>query len=177
MEWPLSQEVSDIIVDLAVKDAYSLDNFALMSRSMLHRTPHHRFHRITVSIVPRSDSCEKLYNILLSSERIRPYIKSLFLKGPSSRLELPNAFGTQAPPSETSWAATKYATLVSLTELLLALEELHIEHFSLSHLPYEFLSQLKKCTRVNKITLHNITFPSYSTFASIVRAFPTLEIL
>ncbi|KAK0212012.1 hypothetical protein IW262DRAFT_1518937 [Armillaria fumosa] len=177
MEWPLSQEVSDIVVDLAVEDAYSLDNFALMSRSMLHRTRHHRFHRVAISISPSSDSCEKLYGILLSSERIRPYIKSFFLKGPSSHLELPNAFGTQASPGETSWGATRYTSLVSLTELLLALEELHIEHFSLSHLPYEFLLQLKKFTRVNKITLHNIAFPSYSTFASIVRAFPSLEIL
>ncbi len=175
MEWPLSQEVTDIVVDLAVDEVYSLDNFALMSRSMLHRSRHRRFRRVTISIAPSSDECKKLCDILLSSEGIRPYVKSLFLKGPSY-LELPYTC-TQASPEETSWSATKYAALVSLTELLPALEEFHIEHFSRTHLPHEFWSQLKKRTSVNTITLHNIAFSSYSAFASIIRAFPSLEVL
>ncbi|KAK0476338.1 hypothetical protein IW261DRAFT_1642027 [Armillaria novae-zelandiae] len=175
MEWPLSQEVSDIVVDLAVEGAYSLDNFALMSHSMLHRTRHHRFSRIAVSIASSSDSCEKLYEILLSSESVRPDIKSLFLKGPS-RLGLLNTL-TQASPEATSWNATEYAALVSLTELLPALREFRIENFPLAHFPFEFFSQLKKCTRVNKITIHSIEFSSYSALASIVRAFPSLEML
>ncbi|PBK84097.1 hypothetical protein ARMGADRAFT_1133578 [Armillaria gallica] len=175
MEWPLSQEVTDIIVNLAVDEVYSLDNFALMSRSMLHRSRHRRFRHVTISIAPSSDERKKLYDILLSSEGIRPYVKSLFLKGPSY-LELPYTF-TQASPEETSWSATKYAALVSLTELLPALEEFHIEHFSRIHLPHEFWSQLKKRTSVNTITLHNIAFSSYSAFASIIRAFPSLEVL
>ncbi|PBK61784.1 hypothetical protein ARMSODRAFT_1008534 [Armillaria solidipes] len=175
MQWPLSQEVSDIVVDLAVEEAYSLDNFALMSRTMLNRTRRHRFHRVTILIPPSSDECKKLYDILLSSKDIRPFVKSLVLKGPSY-LELPYMF-TQASLGETSWDATKYAALGSLTELLPALEEFHIEHFSRTHLPNEFLSQLRKCASVKKISFHNIAFSSYSSFASIIRAFPSLEVL
>ncbi|KAK0434496.1 hypothetical protein EV421DRAFT_1992057 [Armillaria borealis] len=175
MQWPLSQEVSDIVVDLAVEEAYSLDNFSLVSRTMLNRTRRHRFHRVTILIPPSSDECKKLYDILLSSKDIRPFVKSLVLKGPSY-LELPYMF-TQASPGETSWDATKYAALDSLTELLPTLEEFHIEHFSRTHLPNEFLSQLRKCTSVKKISFHNIAFSSYSSFASIIRAFPSLEVL
>ncbi|KAK0184018.1 hypothetical protein F5146DRAFT_1145982 [Armillaria mellea] len=170
MQWLLSQEVNDIVVDLAVDDEYSLDNFALMCRSMLHRTRQHRFRHATISISPSSDSCQKLHDILLSSEGIRPYVKSVFLKGPSP-LDLMAVF------AQPSWGATKYAALVSLTKLLPALEEFHVKHFSRTNLPHEFGSQLKKCTRINRITLHNVAFSSYSILASILRAFPNLKAL
>ncbi|KAK0199570.1 hypothetical protein DFS33DRAFT_1278064 [Desarmillaria ectypa] len=78
---------------------------------------------------------------------------------------------------ETPWDATKYSALLSLTQLLPTLEEFHIKHFSCIWLPHEFFSQLRKCTSVKKITFYDITFSSYSTFASIIRAFLNLEVL
>ncbi|KAG7439127.1 uncharacterized protein BT62DRAFT_924906 [Guyanagaster necrorhizus] len=151
MDWPLSQKVGDLIVDIVVEEGHSLNHFSLMSRAMLYRIRY-------ASTASRHGTLARVRNFTTPSVPLRIFVP---LSKDSSCMDFPMQ---NVRPS--SWKP--YAPCFT------ALKEFHIEDFSCIRLPRKFFSQLSKCIGISKITLHNTVLSSYTDFALIIRAFPNL---
>ncbi|KAK0435951.1 uncharacterized protein EV420DRAFT_262164 [Desarmillaria tabescens] len=155
MEWPLCQELSDLVVDALVEQGESLHAAALLSRATLFRTRHHRFKRV---VLRSFHDCDVFLDICNASKGVAFSVDRLKFSGCSDKDQ------TVAPVN----------VIEQLLELTVSVRLLHFEHIPWDHL--SFISK-GKCYGIPVVDLHHTVVASYRALVSFIQAFPKLHTL
>ncbi|SJL14537.1 uncharacterized protein ARMOST_18000 [Armillaria ostoyae] len=156
MECPPCQELSDLVVDALVNQGESLRNAALLSRSTLIRTRHHRYKHV---VLRSSSDCNKFYAICTASKGVGLFVDSLKICG-----------------LKEDQAAAHASVLERLLELVASVKLIHFEGIPWDHLSFIGNSKGKRYN-IPMVDLRQTVVASYRALASFIQAFPKLHTL
>ncbi|KAK0442729.1 uncharacterized protein EV420DRAFT_1752264 [Desarmillaria tabescens] len=156
MEWPLCQELSDLVVDALVEQGQILRNAALLSRQTLLRTRYHRFKHV---VLRSSRDYDKFSDLCTISKTVGLFVDSLEIYG-----------------SKQDQAATHASVLERLLELVVSARVVHFVRIPWGHLSFIGKSKEKRY-KFSTVYLRDTVVASYHALASFIEAFPKLYAL